>query len=428
MAGDRTVEAAARVAREAYGRLVAALSVRFRDVAAAEDALGDAFAEALTRWPEAGVPASPEAWLLTVAKNQLRQRARHRTVTSNPRITTALEQALVELSEHPSEQSDLRLRLLLVCAHPAIDESVRTPLMLQSVLGLDAARIARAFLVTPASMSQRLVRAKQKIRDAGIPFDEPEPAERPERMAAVREAIYAAFGADYDELEGDRGSDSLAEEAVYLARVLIRVAPNDPESLGLYALLTLSHARRAARNTPEGRFVPLAQQDVARWDRAAILEGNAILLRAAAFRVPGPFQLEAAIQSAHCQRLFSGTPPWTAIEFLYATLNSTWPTVASAVAHAAVLVELDRAVDAQHLLDNLEGARVAEYAPYWVVLSHARQRRGDSAGAREAMTRAVALTRSSPLRRFLETTLADFGMQAAREHAGIPCVKPVDDA
>jgi RNA polymerase sigma-70 factor, ECF subfamily len=409
MAGDRTVEAAARVAREAYGRLVAALSVRFRDVAAAEDALGDAFAEALARWPEAGIPASPEAWLLTVAKNQLRQRARHRTVTSNPRVIGALEQALVELSEHRPEQSDLRLRLLLVCAHPAIDESVRTPLMLQSVLGLDAARIARAFLVTPAAMSQRLVRAKQKIRDAGIPFEEPEPAERPERMAAVREAIYAAFGADYDEHENEQGGESLAEEAVYLARVLVEVAPNEPESLGLHALLILSHARRAARSTPDGSFVPLAKQAVGRWDRAAILEGNAILLRAAAFRVPGPFQLEAAIQSAHCQRLFSGQTPWTAIELLYARLNATWPTVASAVAHAAVLVELDRAVDAQHLLDNLEEARVTEYAPYWVVLSHSRERRGDPAGAREAMIRAVALTRSSRLRQFLEATLTDSG-------------------
>ncbi|MDX2019461.1 MAG: DUF6596 domain-containing protein [Deltaproteobacteria bacterium] len=388
---------------------MAALSVRFRDVAAAEDALGDAFAEALARWPHAGIPVSPEAWLITVAKNQLRQRARHRNVTSNPRVIGALEQALVELSEHQSEKGDLRLRLLLVCAHPAIDESVRTPLMLQSVLGLDAARIARAFLLTPTAMSQRLVRAKQKIRDAGIPFEEPEPEERPERMAAVREAIYAAFGTDYDEHENEQGVESLAEEAIYLSRVLIELAPNDPESLGLHALLILSHARRAARSTPDAGFVPLAKQDVGRWDRAAIMEGNAILLRAAAFRVPGFFQLEAAIQSAHCQRLFSGQTPWTAIELLYTRLNATWPTVASAVAHAAVLVEIDRAADAQHVLDNLEEARVAEYAPYWVVLSHARQRRGDLAGARVAMIQAVALTRSSPLRRFLESTMTDLG-------------------
>ena len=406
---DSAVDTAARVAREAYGRLVAALSVRFRDVAAAEDALGDAFAEALTRWPEAGVPASPEAWLLTVAKNQIRQRARHRTVRSDPRVIGALEQALVELSEQPPEKSDVRLRLLLVCAHPAIDETVRTPLMLQSVLGLDAARIARAFLVTPAAMGQRLVRAKQKIRDAGIPFDEPEPAERPQRMAAVREAIYAAFGADYDDYDGERCVQSLAEEALYLSRVLTEVAPNDAESLGLHALLCFSHARRAARTEPDGTFVPLAKQDVERWDRAAILEGNAILLRASAFRVPGPFQLEAAIQSAHCQRLFSGQTPWTAIGLLYARLNATWPTIASEVAHAAVLIELDRAVDAHHRLDNLEAARVTEYAPYWVVLSHSRQRTGDLAGAREAMIRAITLTRSSRLRRFLEATLANFG-------------------
>jgi RNA polymerase sigma-70 factor (ECF subfamily) len=406
---DGAARTAARVAREAYGRLVAALSVRFRDVAAAEDALGDAFAEALARWPEAGIPASPEAWLLTVAKNQLRQGARHRTVTSNPRVVGALEQALVELSEHPSEKGDLRLRLLLVCAHPAIEETVRTPLMLQAVLGLDAARIARAFLVTPAAMSQRLVRAKQKIRDAGIPFDEPEPSERPVRMAAVREAIYAAFAVDYDASDGEPGVESLADEAVYLARVLTELAPKDPEGLGLYALLRLSHARRAAGTALDGSFVPLAEQDVARWDRAAILDANAVLLRAAAVRVPGPFQLEAAVQSAHCQRLFSGHTPWKAIEFLYAALNATWPTVASTVAHAAVLVELAREGDAQQLLARIDLGRVAEYAPYWVVLSHARQRSGDQTGAREAMTRAIVLTRSPGVRTFLEAKLASMG-------------------
>lgn len=405
---------AARVARDAYGRLVAALSVRFRDVAAAEDALGDAFAEALARWPETGVPASPEAWLLTVAKNQLRQGARHRTMASNPRVVGALEQALVELSENASEKGDLRLRLLLVCAHPAIDEAVRTPLMLQAVLGLDAARIARAFLVTPTAMSQRLVRAKQKIRDAGIPFDEPEPAERPERMAAVYEAIYAAFAVDYDASEGEPGVESLAEEAIYLARVVTELAPSDPEALGLYALLQLSHSRRGASTTPDGTFVPLVEQDVARWNRAAILDANAVLLRAASFRVPGPFQLEAAIQSAHCQRLFSGHTPWKAIEFLYATLNATWPTIASAVAHAAVLVELDREADAEALLARIDRARVAKYAPYWVVLSHARRRSGDPAGAHDAMTKAISLTRSLRLRNFLEATAAELYTPAAR--------------
>lgn len=326
-------------------------------------------------------------------------------MASNPRVVGALEQALVELSEQPAEKADLRLRLLFVCAHSAIDEAVRTPLMLQAVLGLDAARIARAFLVTPAAMSQRLVRAKQKIRDAGIPFDEPEPAERPERMAAVREAIYAAFAVDYDASEGEPGRESLAEEAIYLARVLTELAPNDPEALGLYALVELSHARRAASMTPDGAFVPLAKQDVARWDRAAILDANAVLLRAAAFRVPGPFQLEAAIQSAHCQRLFSSHTPWQAIELLYASLSATWPTIASAVAHAAVLVELGREGDAQELLARIDADRVAEYAPYWVVLSHAR-RRSDPASAHEAMIKAIALTRSPRLRNFLEATLS----------------------
>ena len=233
---------------------------------------------------------------------------------------------------------------------------------------------------------------------------------RSARARAVRreldEAIYATFAVDHDAAEVERGVESLAEEAIYLARVLTELAPNDPEALGLFALLQFSHSRRGASTTPGGAFVPLVEQDVERWNRAAILDANDVLLRAATFRVPGPFQLEAAIQSAHCQRLFSGQTPWKAIEFLYTTLNATWPTVASAVAHAAVLVELEREADAEAVLARIDRARVAEYAPYWVVLSHARRRSGDPAGARDAMTKAITLTRSPRLRTFREATLA----------------------
>ncbi|MEO1173663.1 MAG: DUF6596 domain-containing protein, partial [Myxococcota bacterium] len=245
-------------------------------------------------------------------------------------------------------------------------------------------------------------------------FDEPEAAERPERMAAVREAIYAAFAIDHDTSEDAPDVESLAEEAVYLAHLLTELAPNDPEALGLYALLRFSHARRAAGTELDGTFVPLAEQDVARWDRAAILDADGVLLRAAAFRVPGPFQLEAAIQSAHCQRLFSGHTPWKAIEFLYATLNANWPTVASAVAHAAVLVELDREADALKVLARIDLKRVAQYAPYWVVLAHASRHSSDPTSAREAMTRAMKLTRSPRLRAFLEAAVAELSTPNAR--------------
>ncbi|MBS2017690.1 MAG: RNA polymerase subunit sigma-70 [Deltaproteobacteria bacterium] len=316
----------------------------------------------------------------------------HRTHGSSARSSALEEQAI--------EKRDDRLRLLLVCAHPAIDVAVRTPLMLQTVLGLEAARIARAFLVTPAAMSQRLVRAKSKIRDAGIPFEEPE--DRAERMHAVREAIYAAFAVGHDE----DGSESLAEEALDLARLVTELAPDDAESLGLYALLRLSHARHGARARADGAFVALTEQDVTKWDRAAILEANAVLLRAASHRVPGPFQLEAAIQSAHAQRLFSGQTPWNAIELLYASLNASWPTVASLVAHAAVLVEIGRVAEADALLRDLDPAHVEGYGPHWVVLAHVRRHQGIEAAAREASTRAKALATSTAVRAFLERTLA----------------------
>lgn len=402
--------AAARTAREAYGRLLAALAMRFRDIAAAEDALSEAFAQALARWPETGVPRSPEAWLMTVAKNQLRQRARHQSVTVAAGVVRALEQVHAELSERAPELADHRLRLLLVCAHPAIDEAVRTPLMLQTVLGLDAARIAHAYLVAPAAMGQRLVRAKQKIRDAGISFELPEASELPSRMASVREAVYAAFGVDFDAPARSDGGESqpFADEALYLAHVLSELAPDDAECLGLYALLRLSYARRAARFREDGSFVPLTKQDVARWNRAAILEGNATLLRAAACRVPGPFQLEAAIQSAHCQRLFSGQTPWSAIDLLYSSLNRHWPTISSAVAHAAVLVELERLDDARQLLTSLEPARVESYAPYWVVLSHVLRKKSQREPARAALVKGIALTANASMRAYLLAELAEF--------------------
>src|SRR3984885_9018428 len=251
----RTIE---RVARESYGRLVAYLSSHTRDVASAEDAFGNALVAALKSWPRDGVPHHPEAWLLAAARHSLVDAIRHQQVVlaSEPTLQF-LEESSTEAALS-TEFPDERLKLLFVCAHPAIDPAMHTPLMLQTVLGLDAARIAQAFLVAPKTMGQRLFRAKTKIRDGGIRFEVPQDRELPQRLDAVLEAIYAAFGIGWDDMAGadQRGRD-LAEEAMWLARVLLQLIPGEGEVLGLLALMLHCEARRPTRRGPDGRYIPL---------------------------------------------------------------------------------------------------------------------------------------------------------------------------
>src|SRR6202166_2339237 len=249
----RTVE---RVARESYGRLVAYLSANTRDVASAEDALSNALVAALTAWPSHGVPENPEGWLLTTARHSFIDQVRHRQVAeaSEPTLKLLREDSMemTLLAEFPDE----RLKLLFVCTHPAIDPTMHTPLMLQTVLGLDAVRIAHAFLVSPTTMGQRLVRAKTKIRDGGIQFEVPQLRELPQRLDAVLEAIYAAFGIGWDELAGaDQRGRELAEEAIWLGRVLLQLMPGEAEVRGLLALMLHCEARRRARRGPAGTFL-----------------------------------------------------------------------------------------------------------------------------------------------------------------------------
>src|SRR5579862_493089 len=259
---QRTIE---RVARESYGRLVAYLSVHTHDLASAEDALSDALVSALTHWPQDGVPQNPDAWLMTAARRSFIDVIRHRRVVSErePTLTFLKEGSTEALApQFPDE----RLKLLFVCAHPAIDAAMHTPLMLQTVLGLDAARIAQAFLIPPKTMGQRLFRAKTKIRSGGIPFEVPQERDVPERLDAVLEAIYAAFGIGWDDMviADQRGRD-LAEEAIWLARVLLQLMPGEAEVQGLLAFMLHSEARRLARRGPDGRYVPLSGQDPKQW-------------------------------------------------------------------------------------------------------------------------------------------------------------------
>jgi RNA polymerase sigma-70 factor (ECF subfamily) len=394
----RTIE---RVARESYGRLVAYLSSHTRDVASAEDALSNALVSALKAWPRDGVPQNPEAWLLTTARHSLIDLVRHQKVAlaSEPTLQLLREEREVTLS---TEFPDDRLKLLFVCAHPAIDSAMHTPLMLQSVLGLDAARIAQAFLVSPTTMGQRLVRAKTKIRDGGIQFEVPQEHELPERLDAVLEAIYAAFGIGWDDMAGvdQRGRD-LAEEAIWLARVLLQLMPGEAEVCGLLALMLHCEARRAARRGLDGRYVPLSEQNSQQWSLPLIEEAERHLAEASSRGRAGRFQLEAAIQSVHAERARSGRTEWVAIGLFYEQLIRISPTLGTRTGYAAAVGEANGPEAGLALLDGIGPDDVFPYQPYWAVRAHLLQRLGKTSEAVDAFDRAIGLAEDPAVRQFL---------------------------
>jgi predicted RNA polymerase sigma factor len=394
----RTIE---RVARESYGRLVAYLSSHTHDLATAEDALSNALLAALTVWPRDGVPQNPEAWLLTTARRSFIDLVRHRQVVEAGEATLQLlreEREATVSAEFPDE----RLKLLFVCAHPAIDPAMHTPLMLQTVLGLDAARIAHAFLISPTTMGQRLVRAKTKIRDGGIRFEIPQERELPERLDAVLEAIYAAFGIGWDDMAGvdQRGRD-LAEEAIWLARVLLQLMPQEAEVHGLLALMLHCEARRAARRGPDGRYVPLSEQDSRRWSTPLIEEAEGHLGEASSRGRVGRFQLEAAIQSVHAERARSGGIQWNAIMMFYEQLIRISPTLGTRTGYAAAVAEAKGAEAGLAALETIDLIDVSAYQPYWAVRAHLLQRLGKTPEALDAFDRAIGLTEDPAVRQFL---------------------------
>ncbi|GAB3795750.1 hypothetical protein GCM10028798_04900 [Humibacter antri] len=438
---------------ESYGRMLAVLAAGTRDIALAEDCLQDALERALRSWPVHGVPDNPAGWLVVTARHRMLDRfgsAEHRNasletgVDGEPRREPSAPAPDIP---EPDEIPDRRLALLFVCAHPAIDPAARTPLMLQTVLGLDAERIARAFAVPTSAMAQRLVRAKRRIKETGIPFSEPNTDALTERLSAVLEAIYGAYAIDWplvagtaergnpdsdhrgpaadrdDRAAGRRGTGSLGEplgaslsaEALALAEIAVQLLPREPEVLGLAALLCLSLARASARLDDRGRFVPVDEQDVARWDAALIARGERHLLTASRLviddrgqlRAVGRFQLEAAIQSAHDDRARTGRVDHRTLVTLHRALVATAPTLGARVALAASIAEVDGADAGLAELDAIGDPAAVRFQPAWATRAHLLAHADRRLEADAAFERAIGLTVDPVLRAHLERRRAE---------------------
>ena len=397
--GDEQAQSAAdAVARRSYGKLVAFLASRTQDVAAAEDALSEAFAAALSEWPRNGCPANPEGWLLTVARRKMIDvfRGQNRRQLVSVEIQSIAD--VLATAPTDTEIPDERLAMMFACAHPALDPAIRAPMILQAVLGLDAARIASSFLTSPAAMGKRLVRAKIKIRQTAIPF------RVPGRLDVVLQAIYAAFSEGWTDPGGaDAVRRDLAEEAIYLARLVSELLPNEPEALGLLALLLHAESRRKARRSLTGDFIPLAQQDPSLWNADQIEEAESLLHRASTLGVIGRFQLEAAIQSAHADRCRTGKPNWAFIIQLYDGLFALSQSPVVAINRAVAIAEIHGASAGLDVLSSLEeDSRLAQYQPYWAARAELLARTGAFAQARHAYEIAIGLERDEAVRRFLD--------------------------
>ena len=390
---------AARTARLSYGRLLALVAARSGDIAASEDALADAFKQALEQWPMRGVPSNPEAWLLTVARR--RQIDHIRSADSRMRIDVDID-LLGLIADDDAEGSsstdamfpDERLKLLFVCAHPAINAAVRTPLMLQTVLGLEADEIARAFLVPTATMAQRLVRAKRKIGAARIPFVIPEPEELASRIEAVLEAVFGLFSIGWEaapQVAISSGKE-LDEESLYLAGLLVQLLPGEPEVRGLAALIGYAHSRRAARVSSDGRYVPIDEQDVSLWDHTLIGWAEQQLQDARRAGSVGRFQLEASIQSVHAHRARSGTTDWQALALLYTGLMQLAPSVGAAVGRAIAISHVHGAQAGLDCLALVDATVLAAFQPALAARAHLLSRMGRVSDALAAYDDAIELT------------------------------------